>query len=82
MIPVVAWAVRDYQFLEPLDTSSTNLPRNDNSQGFAMIRSKHLSVHRPGEHHTPVWIHDPIELDGCPIVAVRLHEISKYMLSE
>lgn len=75
MVPVITRGVSNYEFLQPLDTASSNLAGYHGSQWTAVIWSQVFTVHLVREHNSPIAIHDPVEFDGCSIVTVRLYII-------
>lgn len=80
MIPVVTRCVGQYQLCQPLNASTTDLARNNSSQGATMVRSKRLSVHLMSKHDSSVGIHGPVQLDRCSIVSVGLRSQSTLTL--
>ena len=72
MVPVAAWRVGDDQSLQPLDTPSTNLARNNCPQRTTVVWKKGLSVHLVGKHDSSIDIHGPVELNRRAIVTIWL----------
>lgn len=79
MVPIVTRGVGEDQSLQPLDTPASDLTWYHSSQGTAVVRPEILSVHLVRKHDSSVRVHGPVQLDGCSIVAVRLHRLASAM---